>query len=140
EARDSAVSFPWATVALAATTLAVLVWAQLWLSRKTNRVFNLGLLGATAAMIGVAGWLVLVALASASHTDRSHEEGAGPLELLAEAQVAGQRARAEEQRVRSARGEDGDAEGRYTDQLERLTGENGLLARLNESYGDDPAL
>lgn len=140
EARDSAVSFPWATVALAATTLAVLVWAQLWLSRKTNRVFNLGLLGATAAMIGVAGWLVLVALASASHTDRSHEEGADPLELLAEAQIAAQQARAEESLVLIARGEDGDAEGRYTDQMELLTGENGLLARLNESYGDDPAL
>lgn len=140
EARDSAVSFPWVTATLTAMTLGVLVWAQLWLSRKTNRVFNLGLMGATAAMIGVAGWLVLVALASASHTDRSHEEGADPLELLAEAQIAAQQARAEESLVLIARGEDGDAEDRYAAQMELLMGEGGLLARLNDSYGDDAAL
>lgn len=140
EARDSASAFPWVTTSLAALALGVLVWAQLWLSRRTNRVFNLGLVGATVAMIGVAGWIVMVALASASHTERSHEEGADPLELLAEAHIAAQQARAEESLVLIARGEDGAADERYAAQMELLIGEEGLLAQLNEDYGDDPEL
>ncbi len=140
ESRDAAAAFPWVAAALAATALGVLVWAQLWLTRKTNRVFNLGLLGATVAMIGMAGWLVLVSLASASHTERSHEEGADPLEMLAEAHIAAQQARAEESLMLIARGEDGAADERYRAQMELLNGEGGLLDRLGETYGDDPAL
>ncbi len=140
EARESAASFPWIPAVLAALALGVLVWAQLWLTRRTNRVFNLGLVGATVAMVGMVGWLVLVSLASASHTDRSHEEGADPLALLAEAHIAAQQARAEESLVLIARGEDSKAEERYTAQMELLTGEDGLLAQLNEAYGDDPEL
>lgn len=140
EARDDAEAFPWAAAALAVLTLGVLVWAQVWLSRKTNRVFNLGLVGATVAMIGFAGWLALAALASASHTERSHEEGADPLELLAEAHIAAQQARAEESLLLIARGEDGDAAERYTEQMTLLTGEGGLLEQLNDSFGDDSGL
>lgn len=140
EARDSATAFPWVPAVLAALVLGVIVWAQLWLTRRTNRVFNLGLVGATVAMIGMTGWLVLVALASASHTERSHEEGADPLALLAEAHIVAQQARAEESLVLIARGEDGDAEDRYTEQMALLTGEDGLLAQLDEVYGDDPRL
>nr|WP_277606000.1 MCP four helix bundle domain-containing protein [Glycomyces sp. L485] len=140
EARDSAESFPWLTTVLTAMALGVLVWAQLWMTRKTNRVFNLGTVGATVALIGVAGWLVLVALASASHTARSHEEGADPLELLAEAHIAAQQARAEESLVLIARGEDGSAEERYAEQIALLTGDDGLLAQLNAAYGEDPEL
>lgn len=140
ESKDAAAAFPWIAVALAATALGVLVWAQLWLTRKTNRVFNLGLLGATVAMIGMAGWLVLVSLASASHTERSHEAGADPLEMLAEAHIAAQQARAEESLMLIARGEDGAADERYSAQMEQLNGEGGLFDRLDEAYGDDPAL
>ncbi len=140
EARDEASAFPWVATALAAAALGVLVWAQLWLTRRTNRVFNLGLVGATVAMIGMTGWLVLVALASASHTERSHEEGSDPLELLAEAHITAQQARAEESLLLIARGEDEKADERYTDQMALLVGEGGLLAQLSEAYGDDPDL
>ncbi|GAB4000028.1 hypothetical protein GCM10029992_30670 [Glycomyces albus] len=140
EARDEAESFPWPAAALGMLTLGVLVWAQVWLSRKTNRVFNLGLVGATVAMIGFAGWLALATLASASHTERSHEDGADPLELLAEAHIAAQQARAEESLLLIARGEDGDAADRYAEQMTLLTGEDGLLEQLNGSFGDDSAL
>ncbi|GAB3222528.1 hypothetical protein GCM10027447_09490 [Glycomyces halotolerans] len=140
EARDSAAAFPWLTAMLATLGLGVLIWAQLWLARKTNRVFNLGLVGATVALIGFAGWLTLAALASASHTDRSHQDGAEPLELLAEAHIAAQQARAEESLLLIARGEDGAAADRYAEQMSALIGDDGLLARLNDAYGDDAEL
>ncbi len=140
EARSAAAAFPWPAVVLTALALGVLIWAQLWLTGRTNRVFNLGLLGATVALIGFAGWLTLVALASASHTDRSHEDGAEPLELLAEAHITAQQARAEESLLLIARGEDAAAAERYAEQTALLIDDGGLLDRLGEAYGDDPAL
>ena len=140
DARGDAESFPWLAAALAVLTLGVLVWTQLWLSRKTNRVFNLGLLGSTAAMIGFAGWLALAALASASHTERSHEDGADPLRLLSEAHIAAQQARADESLLLIARGEDETSAERYSEQMALLTGEGGLLEELGDSFGDDAAL
>lgn len=140
ESRSSAQAFPWITAGLAALALVVLVWAQMWLSRKTNRVFNLGLVGATVMLALFSGWLAMAALASATHTERSHEDGAIPLELLAEAHIATQQARAEESLVLIARGEDSAAEERYAAQMETLMGSGGLFDRLEAEYGDDPEI
>lgn len=140
ESREHAEAFPWAAAILTAAALATLVWAQLWLSRKTNRVFNLGLVGATVLLIGFAGWLAMASLASASHTTRSHEDGAGPLELLAQAEITAQQARAEESLLLISRGEDGDASKRYDEHITELIGDGKLLDRLDAQFGGDPEL
>ncbi|MEU5873689.1 hypothetical protein AB0A73_19285 [Glycomyces sp. NPDC047369] len=140
ESRDDAAAFPWAAAALVIAALAMLVWAQLWLTRKTNRTFNLGLVGATVLLVVFAGWLAMASLASASHTSRSHEEGSMPLELLAQAEIAAQQARAEESLLLIARGEDDDAAVRYAEHIEELTADGGLLDQLDEAFADDPAL
>jgi CHASE3 domain sensor protein len=140
ESRAGAGAFPWAAAILTVAALAALVWAQLWLSRKTNRVLNLGLVGATVLMLAFAGWLGMASLMSANHTDRSHDEGAGPLELLAEAEIAAQQARAEESLLLIARGEDQAAAERYEQHIGELIGDGRLLDRLEASFGDDPEL
>lgn len=140
ESRSGAEAFPWAAAALAAAALGTLVWAQVWLSRRTNRVFNLGLVAATVLLIGFAGWLTMASLASASHTTRSHEEGAVPLELLAQAEISAQQARAEESLLLIARGEDEEAAKRYEAHIEELVASGGLLDRLDEAFADDPEL
>jgi hypothetical protein len=140
ESRSDAQAFPWAAAVLVVAALGTLVWAQLWLSRKTNRVFNLGLVGASVLLAAFAGWLAFASLASAGHTDRSHEEGAGPLELLAEAEITAQQARAEESLVLIARGEDTDAADRFTAHMTALADDGGLLDRLDEAFADDPDL
>ncbi|SDD34877.1 CHASE3 domain-containing protein [Glycomyces harbinensis] len=140
ESRSDAEAFPWAAAVLAVAALATLVWAQLWLSRKTNRVFNLGLVGATLLLVGFAGWLAFASLASAGHTDRSHEEGAVPLELLAEAEITAQQARAEESLVLIARGEDSDAAERFETHMTALADPGQLLDRLDDAFADDPEL
>lgn len=138
ESRTDAQAFPWAAAALAAAALGTLVWAQMWLSRKTNRVFNLGLVGATVLLLAFAGWLATASLASANHTLRSHDDGAGPLELLSQAQITAQQARAEESLLLIARGEDAEASTRYDEHIAALIGEGNLLDRLEEQFGDDP--
>jgi hypothetical protein len=140
ESRDGAEAFPWAAAALAAAALGTLVWAQIWLSRKTNRVFNLGLVGATVMLVVFAGWLTMAAVASAGHTTRSHEDGAEPLELLAQAEISAQLARAEESLLLIARGDDPDAAERYDEHIQELIEPGRLLDQLDESFGDDPEL
>jgi PII-like signaling protein len=140
ESRTHAEAFPWAAAALTIAALGTLVWAQLWLSRKTNRVLNLGLVGATVLMVGFAGWLAMASLASGNHTERSHDDGAGPLELLSQAEITAQQARAEESLLLIARGEDNDAAVRYEEHITELIGEGRLLDRLDAEFGDDPEL
>jgi hypothetical protein len=137
ESRADAQAFPWAAAVLVVAALATLVWAQLWLSRRTNRVFNLGLVGATVLLAAFAGWLAFASLASAGHTDRSHEEGAEPLELLAQAEITAQQARAEESLVLIARGEDPEAVERYEAHFTELTEADGLLDRLDGAFAGD---
>ncbi|MEU6859125.1 hypothetical protein AB0B28_09680 [Glycomyces sp. NPDC046736] len=140
ESRAGAEAFPWAAAALVAAALGTLVWAQIWLSRKTNRVFNLGLVGATVVLVVFAGWLTMAAIASAGHTTKSHEEGAQPLELLAQAEITAQLARAEESLLLIARGDEPGAAKRYEEHIQELVGPGGLLDQLDESFGDDPEL
>ncbi|MFD0330544.1 hypothetical protein ACFQZC_25930 [Streptacidiphilus monticola] len=52
-------SFPWAAIGLGLVALAVLAWTQLRLFRRTNRVFNPGLV--TATLLTLAGLLWLTA-------------------------------------------------------------------------------
>ncbi|WP_030162441.1 hypothetical protein [Glycomyces sp. NRRL B-16210] len=140
ESRSGAEAFPWVAAALAAAALVTLLWAQVWLSRKTNRVFNLGLVGATILLVGFAGWLAMASLTSANHTNRSHEDGAKPLALLAQAEISAQQARAEESLLLIARGEDAGAAERYATHMEELVASGGLLDQLNAAFADDPDL
>jgi hypothetical protein len=140
ESRDGAAAFPYAAAALVLAALGTLVWAQMWLSRKTNRTFNLGLVGATVLLVVFAGWLALASVASAGHTDRSHEDGSRPLELLAQAEIAAQQARAEESLLLIARGEDQQAADRYTEHMSELAAEGGLLDQLDAAFSGDADL
>ncbi|MFG2908338.1 hypothetical protein ACGF13_25135 [Kitasatospora sp. NPDC048286] len=78
----AAEAVPWAAYGLALVTLAALVWVQSTLFRRTNRVFNIGLLGATAAVLAGALWLTVTGLATDSALHRSSREGANPLQAL----------------------------------------------------------
>ncbi|MFT2019358.1 hypothetical protein ACMA1D_26450 [Streptomyces sp. 796.1] len=97
-------AWPWAALALGVLAVAALVWAQRRSYQRTNRIFNLGLLGATVASVAVLGWLVLGHAVARSALSTSDREGAQSLRLLNQARIAVLQARTDENLTLVARG------------------------------------
>ncbi|MER0245368.1 hypothetical protein AAHZ94_25975 [Streptomyces sp. HSW2009] len=97
-------AWPWAALALGVLAVAALGWAQRRSYQRTNRVFNLGLLGATVASVAVLGWLVLGHAVARSALSTSDREGAQSLRLLNQARIAVLQARTDENLTLVARG------------------------------------
>ncbi|MEV7188129.1 hypothetical protein [Kitasatospora sp. NPDC093102] len=113
----AAQAVPWGAYGLAVVTLAALAWVQLTLFRRTNRVFNIGLLGATAAVLAGALWLTVAGLTTRSALEQSAREGATPLRALNSARVDVLTARLAENLHFVARG----STTRYADQWTKAT-------------------
>jgi hypothetical protein len=73
-----------------------LLRAQRWLTRRTHRIVNYGLLAATAAVIIATAWLAVAFTTARTDLERSLGHGSTPAELLARAAIAAQQARADE--------------------------------------------
>ncbi|WP_201305146.1 hypothetical protein [Streptomyces sp. GS7] len=96
----------WPLFALAAGVMAIgaLVWAQRRHYRRTNRVFDTGLLAATAASVAVLLWLVAGHTVARAGLTRSYEHGARSLRVLNEARIDALQARGDENLTLVARG------------------------------------
>lgn len=99
-AADSgqATGLPLALVVIAAAILvgAVLYRAQRWLSRRTHRVLNLGLLVASAAAALSLLWLVIALGVARADLLRARDHGSAPVAALAQADIAALQAHADE--------------------------------------------
>ncbi len=86
---------PWILVMLVlAIALAfVLYRAQLWLSRRTHRVLNLGLLAASVALVVSVLWLAAAFTVASTDLQRAVGHGSVPAEALAQAAIDTQQAR-----------------------------------------------
>lgn len=120
---------PWGAYGLALVALAALARYQVLLARRTNRVFNLGLVGATAALLGALAWLLVGGLSAAHALTVGRTAGALPLRALDLARTAVLQARTAENLDLVARG----ASTTYADQWKavtaKLAGPGGELAR-----------
>jgi hypothetical protein len=99
-AADSgrATGLPLALVLLAAAVIAGvgLYRAQRWLSRRTHRVLNGGLLAASVAAAVSLLWLVTALTIARLDLTQAHDHGSGPVAALAQADIAALRARTDE--------------------------------------------
>lgn len=88
-ARDyaEARAVPWAAYGLGLVTLAALVQVQLVLFRRTNRVFNIGLAGATLSVLAALVWLAGGSLLVQNRLTESERDGSAPLRALNTARV-----------------------------------------------------
>lgn len=134
--RQAASGFPWLAVPLLLLGIAGLVAAQVYLTRRTNRLFNLGLLGATVLAVALFGWLVLSWNGVRADLSAAQRDGSGQVQLLAQARLDALQARADESLTLVARGNGGDFETDYKTADGRLTG---LLARARDA-ATDPAV
>ncbi|MDK1474438.1 hypothetical protein QNO07_13580 [Streptomyces sp. 549] len=135
-------TWPWAALALGVLTLAALGWAQRRHYLRTNRVFNRGLLAATAAAGVLVLWLAgghAVARAQLGAADR---DAARSLHTLNESLVAALEARGDENMTLVARGAGAGYEEAYLAGMRKLAGEDpeaaegGLLQRAVELADD----
>ncbi len=137
-----ATSPPWGAWGLGAATLAALGWAQARGYRRTNRVFDRGLVTASAACLLVLVWLVAGPLVSRTDLDDSAAHSAYALRLLDQARVDSLQARGDENLTLVARG-GGDAyRSAYQKEMAALagpgsSGDGGLLARALAHADDD---
>jgi hypothetical protein len=120
-------SLPWAAIGLGLVLLAALVWAQLRLFRDTNRVFNLGLLLASATVVLALVWLSAAQSLAASDLGQSDTRGSAPLQVLNEAQIKALQCRGAENLNLVARGSTDIYETKWTTFSQELAGPKGFL-------------
>ncbi|MGA4841868.1 hypothetical protein [Streptomyces sp. G45] len=148
---DGAKPYPWVAILLGVTALAALAWAQRRNYRRTNRVFNAGLLAATAATTVALLWLVVGHSVARSGLSTSYDDGVASLKVLNDARIDSLKARGNENLTLVSRGaetvtvtnKEGEEEKKdkfdvdYGKQMKRLGGESGLLARAQRLADDD---
>ncbi|OKI05365.1 hypothetical protein A6A06_07590 [Streptomyces sp. CB02923] len=104
EDYDSAKAWPWLALGAGVLALGALAWAQRRNHRRTNRVFNYGLLAATTASAVVLLWLVAGHTVARAGLTTSYENGARSLKVLNEARIDALQARGDENLTLVARG------------------------------------
>nr|WP_241837768.1 hypothetical protein [Streptomyces sp. CB03234] len=138
--------WPFLSLGLGVVVLAALLWAQRRSYLRTNRVFNHGLLAATAASTVVLLWLAVGHTVARAELNEAKVHGQDSLKVLNEARINSLKARANENLTLVARGAVLTADGR-SDKYETDygTGMGGLTTALEEadrladdSAGDEP--
>lgn len=141
--------FPWTAIALGVVALAALAWAQHRNYRRTNRVFNTGLLAATTAAAVALLWLLAGHAFARSGLNESYDHGVKSLNVLNDARISSLKARGNENLTLVSRGAETVAVGRatkdkfdvaYEQQMKRLggaEGDGGLLGEAARLADDD---
>jgi hypothetical protein len=127
EARDGAAGFPWLTVLLGIVLVGGLLVVQMRLTRRTNRVLNLGLLGASGAALAALLWLGVSWSSAAGHLEASERDGSAQVALLSQARITALQARSDEAHTLVARG----AGAAYEEDYQQVVG--ALSASLAEA-------
>jgi tetrahydromethanopterin S-methyltransferase subunit B len=129
--QDDATGFPWLTVALTVALLGALVAAQVHLTRRTNRLLNVGLVAATAAIgLGLI-WGVVAGWVSASAVADARDNGTRQVDALVQARIVALQGRADETLTLVARGDGASYEQEFlklapkqTDLLQKARGQS----------------
>ncbi|MEV4971734.1 hypothetical protein [Streptomyces scopuliridis] len=102
--NDDARLWPFVSTALGALAFGGLFWAQRRNYLRTNRVFNHGLLAATAASTVLLLWLAAAQTVARSDLDNAQTHGQASLKVLNDARINSLKARANENLTLVARG------------------------------------
>lgn len=115
-------ALPWAAWALGALALGTLAWAQRRHYRRTHRVFNQGMVAATAAAAVVLLWLVVAHSVARGQLDESYAHGAKSMRVLNDARIKVLQARGDENLTLVARGSGDSYDGGFLDGMDKLAG------------------
>jgi hypothetical protein len=98
-------SFPWVAAVLIVLLLAALIGAQRYLTRKTNRLINVGLFAATVAVVLGLVWSAVALLVGSSAVADGQRNGSDQVEVLVKARITTLKCRADETLTLVARGD-----------------------------------
>jgi hypothetical protein len=125
-----------AVLVFAALALALLIIAQAFVARRTNRLLNLWMLAASVVLVALGVWTVVALAAQAANLNQARDRGSDPIQLTSSAEILLSRAQVDENLALVARG----SEPQHLDDfavvrsaLGPSTGGSGLLGEV-ESY------
>jgi hypothetical protein len=95
-ANNEATAFPYLGVVAALIVGFGLVASQVWLTRRTNRIINPGLLLGSLAALAALIWLVTCVALARGHFIAARNQGSVPVEALARADISALQAHADE--------------------------------------------
>lgn len=121
--------FPWFSTILLVAVLAALVVTQIYLTRRTNRLLNIGLVVATGAMVVVLLWGAVALIVQSVLVGDGRDDGSHPVDVLVRARSAAVQARADEMMTLVARGDGASYERDYQQLGPLFTG------YLNQAHG-----
>ncbi|NIH77991.1 hypothetical protein [Amycolatopsis viridis] len=134
--QDDASGFPWVSTLLVLALLAALVATQVYLTRKTNRVLNVGLVVATAATVLVLLWGAAAVTVQSVLVGSGDSDGSHQVDVLVRTRIAALQARANEMLTLVARGDGGTYERDFDALAPQVTG---LLAEAKGFATGDTA-
>jgi hypothetical protein len=138
--QEQARAFPWVSAGLVLVLLVALVGAQLYLTRRTNRLLNVGLLVATIAVVLGLVWGTVVLLLESSKVANGHDSGTRQVELAVQARITALKMRANETLTLVARGDGGEYETEWKKLAGEFDGSDSTLARAKALAADGGAL
>ncbi|TCP40676.1 hypothetical protein EV191_12914 [Tamaricihabitans halophyticus] len=135
EQQDEANAFPWVMAIFGIGLLVALIATQRYLTRRTNRVINKGLLVATIA-VGIAVlWGTGAMLTQAILVNDGREHGSNQADVLSRARIAALEGRANETMTLVSRGEGDAFQKNFDAARKRLVGADGNGGLLAEARG-----
>lgn len=134
--QDQAGSWPILEILLGIALIVVLFVGQRYLVRRTNRVFNVGLLLATVAAAISLLWVLISGVVAISAVSASQNDGSAQVDALSQARVVVLKARADETLTLVARGAGGTYETDFKGLTKTLTDDRGLLGAASSAATD----
>jgi hypothetical protein len=134
DSQDDASSVPWISLGLAVVLLGALVAAQVYLTRRTNRLLNVGLVVATGAVVVALIWGSVALLLESSRVSSGREQGTDQVEVIVQARIVALKMRANETLTLVARGDGGEYEDEFQDLTDDISGD-GASNLLNQARG-----
>jgi hypothetical protein len=133
--QDGATGFPWLATILMVALLAALVAAQVYLTRRTNRLLNVGLVVATGAVVVSLLWGAVALVVQGSLVGSGQDDGSHRVDVLVRARIAALQARADETLTLVARGDGAAYEKDFGANAAQLVGPDGQGGLLGEARG-----
>jgi uncharacterized protein with PQ loop repeat len=121
-----------------AVLLAILILTQLYLTHRTNRVFNIPLLAATIVAVGLLGWVVATFATQHRHLAQAERNGSAPVKVLAQARILALNAETDESLALVGRGGDQKYIVDFNANIAKLGGNDGGAGLLRQATQATP--